>query len=464
VGTARSALYNWLYARQKGGRFILRIEDTDFARSSAEMSAGVLESLEWLGLSWDEGPYYQSQRLQTYSEYAQKLAQAGGTYSCYCQKKELAARKESALKKGRAWKYDRKCLGLSKTEKAKLEAEGVPSALRFRVPDGKTEFTDGIHGVLEKDNSDIEDFVIVRSNGKATYNFAVVVDDYDMRISHVIRGDDHISNTFKQVLLYNAVGLAAPHFYHLPLILAEDKSKLSKRHGAVSVLEFRESGYLPEALVNFLALLGWSPGSGEEMLSMESLIRDFSFERVIKRGAVFDRAKLEWMNGQYINNMTAEELLRVVLPFLRRDGIDVESLVREREDWLKDVLILLRERARTLKDFASLGTYFFRDAFDYDERAVKKHFSGGEVAQRLRLLRDRFSGLHTFSGEETERALRELAAEQGLKAAALIHPARVALTGMQVGPGLFDIVELLGRERVLARLDRAASFVDNMAP
>jgi len=282
VGTARSALYNWLFARQQGGVFILRIEDTDFVRSSEEMTAGVLESLRWLGLQWDEGPYFQSQRLDTYTDYSSRLVQTGSTYYCYCEREDITSRKERAMREGKPWMYDRRCLGLSQDDKVRLDAAGVAKALRFRVPEGKTRFIDAIHGVVEKDNSDIEDFVIVRSDGKATYNFAVVVDDFEMRITHVIRGDDHLSNTFKQVLLYNAMGLHTPLFYHLPLILADDKSKLSKRHGAVSVLEFKESGYLPEALVNFLALLGWSPGSGEEILSTEDLVRQFSFDRVIK--------------------------------------------------------------------------------------------------------------------------------------------------------------------------------------
>jgi nondiscriminating glutamyl-tRNA synthetase len=464
VGTARAALYNWIYARQKKGIFLLRIEDTDFVRSSEDMSAKVLESLRWLGLEWDEGPYFQSERLKLYSEYVDRLKKTGATYYCYCTPEELATRKKAAMKEGRAWKYDRKCLHLSDDEKARLDSAGAPKAVRFRVPPGRTSFEDEVHGSVEKDNSDIEDFVVVRSDGVATYNFAVVVDDHDMAVTHVIRGDDHLSNTFKQVLLYDAMGLPKPQFCHLPLILAEDRSKLSKRHGSVSVLEFRDAGYLPEALVNFLALLGWSPGSGQEMLTREDLIREFSLDRVIKSGAVFDRTKLEWMNGQYINQMSGEELLEAVLPFLKQGAALEDAVLRERREWVKSVLILLKERARTLNDFVSLGEYFFRDDFQYDEKAVRKHLSDPEVGQRLKALKDAFSEARTFTQSETESILRRMADESGIKAAKLIHPLRVAVTGRQVGPGLFEVLELLGKEKVIERLDRGVSFLDNVSP
>lgn len=462
VGTARIALCNWLYARQTDGTFILRIEDTDFARSSKDMTEKVLASLEWLGLKWGEGPYYQSQRLKLYSEYKEKLIQTGKTYYCYCSREELASRKEATLKQRKAWKYDRRCLDLSPDEKEKLESKGTPKALRFRVGEGRTSFEDRIHGRLEKDNSDIEDFILVRSDGIPTYNFAVVVDDHDMRITHVIRGVDHLSNTFKQVLLYDALDLVRPLFYHQPLILAEDKSKLSKRHGAVSVMEFKEAGYLPEALINFMALLGWSPGTGEEIFSTEDLIRKFSFDRVIKRGAVFDREKLRWMNGEYINRMGSGDLFDAALPFLKRDELIDDRTVAEKREWIMKVLDLLRERARTLTDFAALGRYFFTDQFDYDERGVKKHFSDADVGDRLEALRDSLLSVSSCSKEEVETVLRGLALKLGVKAAKLIHPARMALTGLEVGPGLFEIMELLGKKRVVERLDRAVQFIHNL--
>lgn len=462
MGSARIALYNWLYAKQNDGTFILRIEDTDFARSSEDMTEKVLASLEWLGLKWGEGPYYQSQRLELYSEYKEKLIQTGKTYYCYCSREELASRKEATLRQKKAWKYDRKCLRLSADEKEALDSKGVPKALRFRVGEGKTSFEDGVHGHLEKDNSDIEDLILVRSDGIPTYNFAVVVDDHDMRISHVIRGVDHLSNTFKQVLIFDALGLSRPLYYHQPLILAEDKSKLSKRHGAVSVMEFKETGYLPEALINFMALLGWSPGTGEETFSIDDLIREFSFDRVIKRGAVFDREKLGWMNGQYINRMSSEQLFDATLPFLRRDGLVDDRMVEEKRDWMIKVLNLLKERARTLRDFVPLGQYFFSDQFDYDKKGVGKHFSDPDAGKRLESLRNELSSASLCSKEEVETLLRGLAEKLGVKAAKLIHPVRMALTGLQVGPGLFEIMELLGKERVIDRLDRAVEFIDNL--
>lgn len=462
VGTARIALYNWLYAKQQGGTFILRIEDTDFARSSKDLTEKVLASLEWLGLKWEEGPYYQSQRLELYSEYREKLIQTGNTYYCYCSPEELASRKDAVLKQKKAWKYDRKCLRLSADEKEALESKGVPKALRFRVGEGRTSFEDGVHGHLVKDNSDIEDFILVRSDGIPTYNFAVVVDDHDMRISHVIRGVDHLSNTFKQVLVYDALSLSRPLFYHQPLILAEDKSKLSKRHGAVSVMEFKEAGFLPEALINFMALLGWSPGTGEEIFSSDDLIREFSFDRVIKRGAVFDREKLGWMNGQYINRMGSEDLLDAALPFLKSDGLVDDGMVAEEREWMMKVLDLLKERARTLKDFVPLSRYFFSDEFDYDDKGAKKHFSDPDVGKRLESLRNELSSAPSCSKEEVETLLRGLAEKLEVKAAKLIHPTRMALTGLQVGPGLFEIMELLGKERVIERLDRAVEFIHNL--
>jgi len=462
VGTARIALYNWLYAKQKDGTFILRIEDTDFARSSKDMTEKVLVGLEWLGLKWGEGPYYQSQRLELYSEYKEKLIQTDTTYYCYCSPEELASRKAATLRQKKPWKYDRKCLRLSADEREALDSKGVPKALRFRVAEGRTSFEDGVHGHLEKDNSDIEDFILVRSDGVPTYNFAVVIDDHDMGITHVIRGVDHLSNTFKQVLIFDALSLSRPLFYHQPLILAEDKSKLSKRHGAVSVMELKEAGYLPEALINFLALLGWSPGTGEEIFSTDDLIREFSFDRVIKRGAVFDREKLEWMNGQYINRMEPDELFDAALPFLKSGGLVDDRMAAEKREWIVKVLNLLKERARTLRDFVTLGQYFFADQFSYDEKGVKKHFSDADVGERLKSLRNAFSSASSYSKEDVETLLRGLAEKLGVKAARLIHPARMAVTGLQVGPGLFEIMELLGKERVVDRLDRAVEFIHNL--
>jgi glutamyl-tRNA synthetase len=460
VGTARTALFNWLFARHHKGIFILRIEDTDVARSSVKMMEGILESLKWLGLEWDEGPYYQSQRLSLYPDQANKLVQKGRAYYCYCSPEELAKRKEEMVQKGKAWKYDRKCLDLSDEKRKELEGESHPKALRFLIREGKTSFEDGVHGKIERDNGEIEDFIILRSDGNPTYNFACVVDDADMNISHVIRGDDHISNTFKQALLFEALDEKPPIFCHLPLILGEDRSKLSKRHGAISVIDYRDQGFLPQAFFNFLALMGWSPGDEREFLTREELINDFTLDRVRDSGAIFDVKKLEWMNGQYINNMKSEELLEAVLPYLKEAGLVDEELLSQKRDWLLEVLQLLKDRARRLTDFVELGEYFFSEKIEYDPKAVKKHFMGNGVIKRLHALRDSFDKLKDFSLSSVEESLRLLADKMGVSASKLIHPTRVALTGRQVGPSLFELVYVMGKERTITRLTQAIQFIE----
>jgi len=461
VGTARTALFNWLFARHNKGTFILRVEDTDVERSSREMVEGILESLQWLGLTWDEGPYYQSERLSLYPKEALKLLQKGKAYHCYCSPEELSKRKEEAIRKGKAWKYDRRCLSLSEKEKTDLEEKGVPKALRILIPEGRTSYKDGVHGRIERENDEIEDFILLRSDEIPTYNFACVVDDSEMRITHVIRGDDHISNTFKQVLLYESLDIEPPKFYHLPLILGEDRSKLSKRHGAVSVIDYRDQGYLSSAFFNFLALLGWSPGGEREFLTQEELIQEFSFDRVRDSGAIFDTKKLDWMNGEYIKRLKDEELFDEVLPFLKREGLVDDDLQQKKREWLFRVLHLLKERARRLTDFVELGEYFFRDKIQYDSKAVEKHFGENGVGKRLNALRDTFSRLEDFSLSSVETALRGLADHLGVSASKLIHPTRVALTGQQIGPSLFELLSLMGKEMTINRLTQAIEFIED---
>lgn len=461
VGTARTALFNWLFARHNEGTFILRIEDTDVARSSEEVVEGILESLKWLGLDWDEGPYFQSQRSGLYPKAADQLLQRGRAYYCYCPPEDLARRKEGVIQKGKQWKYDRRCLSLSETEKRELAKEGVPKALRFLIPDGKTSYEDGVHGKIERDNGEIEDFILLRSNGMPTYNFACVVDDVEMKISHVIRGDDHISNTFKQILLYKVLEIEPPEFYHLPLILGEDRSKLSKRHGAVSVMDYRDQGYLPETFFNFLALLGWYPGNEKEFLTREEMIAGFTFDRVRDSGAIFDVKKLEWMNGQYINKLQDKELLEAVLPFLKNSGLVDEGLLASKREWILQVIHLLKERAKRLTDFVELGKFFFSEEVAYDSEAVKKHFLGDRVGERLQVLQDSLSKLEDFSLSGVETTFRGLATQLQVPAAKLIHPTRVALTGCLVGPSLFELVQLMGKERTIARLTQAIRYIEN---
>ena len=459
VGTARTAVYNFLFARHHGGKFILRIEDTDTARSSEEMVQVILEGLSWLGLSWDEGPIFQSQRNELYKEWGKKLAESGHAYWCFCTPEELEERRKAAIAQKTAWKYDRRCLKLSPEKVEANKKAGKGAALRLKVPEGKTSFKDLVSGELERENIDIEDMVCLRSDGRPTYNFAVVVDDYDMKISHVIRGNDHISNTFKQILLYRALNLPTPEFAHLPLILGADKKKVSKREGAAAVTDYRDLGYFPETMLNFLALLGWSPGDDREIMTKDDLVAAFSIERVNVANPVFDEQKLEWMNGEYIRKFPDEELLERVFPFLEKAGLVKPDMKKALRDYLLKVISLLKERCHLLTDFPALGDYFFKEEFDYDPKGTEKQFADPKAADRLTKVINAWKELEPFAKGTTEDALRVLSEREGEKAAAFIHPIRLAITGKTMGPALFDIVETLGRERVLARLSRAAAFI-----
>ncbi len=459
VGTARTSIYNWLFARHHKGTFILRIEDTDLERSDPELVEVILEGLRWLGLNWDEQPYYQSKRFEVYPSYAEKLLRQGKAYHCYCPPELLKQKREEAIREKRSVKYDRHCLRLSEEEEKRLEAEAVPKAIRIRIPPGETKFKDIVYGDLSYDNADLDDFIIMRSDGRPTYNFACVVDDYEMKISHVIRGNDHIPNTYKQLLLYEALGISPPQFAHLPLSLGIDRSKISTRDGAVAITDYRQMGFLPEAMVNFLALLGWSPGDDRELMSTSELIEAFSLERVSQSNPVFDIEKLKWMNGEYIRSKDDNELVPLVAPFLIEAGLTTKLAVEIRWEYLKKVAGLLKGRCRLLTDFAELGRYFFTDKFDYDPEGVKKHFSSPECDRRLASLAERFSGLQKFDLQAIEISLRGLAEELGISAAKLIHPTRLATTGMTKGPSLFELLEVLGREEVVKRLKRAVDFI-----
>lgn len=463
VGTARTAVYNWLFARHHSGKFILRIEDTDVARSSPEMVEAILQSLTWLGLNWDEGPYYQSQRLELYRQWAQRLLDSGQGYYCFCSPDELTVRRQAAIARKVAWKYDRRCLNLSDSARQKFLAQKSPAAIRLFVPDGETVFRDQVYGKLKRDNADIEDLVCLRADSRPTYNFACVVDDAQMEISHVIRGNDHISNTFKQILIYRALGLEPPEFAHLPLILGTDRAKISKRQGAVAVTDYRDQGYLNEVILNFLALLGWSPGDGREIMSKKELIEAFSLERVTSANPVFDLQKLEWMNGEYIRTKSDDQLVDLSLPYLIAGGLLARSgLIPEERVRIGRVMGLLKERCRSLLDFVELGRYFFTDRFDYAPEGIKKQFGippKAGLAELLTELARRFSELGSFDREAAEACLRGYAEELGVKPAELIHPTRLALTGLTIGPGLFDIIDFLGQFEVVKRLRKAVEFI-----
>ena len=459
VGTARTTIYNWLFARHNQGKFILRIEDTDVSRSNQEMLEAIIDSLKWLGLDWDEGPYYQSQRFEIYQMYARKLLESKKAYFCFCTPQQLEEKRKNAKDAKLDWKYDRTCLKLSDMEKEEKIKKGVPKAIRLFVPEGDTTFSDLVYGELKKENSELDDLIILRSDGTPTYNFACVVDDVDMRISHVIRGNDHLANTFKQVLLYHALKLTPPKFAHIPLILGKDKAKISKRHGAVSVMEYKEQGFLKDAFVNFLTLLGWSPKDDREILSTQQMIELFSLEGVNPSNPIFDPEKLEWMNGEYIRASENEKLLDLVIPFLINENLITEETVKEKREWLLRFIPLFKERAKTLRDFAEKGKYFFKFDYRYDPKAEKKHFSKTEAAQRLNTFIQRLSQLESFDKDKIEDALRGLAEELDLNPATLIHPVRLATTGTSAGPPLFDLLEVLGKEEVLKRLKKAVEYI-----
>ena len=373
VGTARTAVYNWLFARHQKGQFILRIEDTDRERSFPEMVASIQDSLKWLGLDWDEGPYFQSQRGAIYSEWVQRLAQSDGAYYCYCTVEELAAKRELAQKEKRPLRYDRHCRDLTDADRARYEAEGRNPVVRLRIPEGDTAYTDLVYGELSRSNDELDDFICIRADGTPTYNFACVIDDHDMRISHVIRGNDHITNTYKQILIYRALGLAPPQFAHLPLNLGKDRKKISKREGATSVVEYREMGFVPEAVVNFLSLLGWSPGDDREVMSREELVAAFSLDRVNPSNPVFDLQKLEWMNGEYIRMMDPNELLKRLTPILMEAGLATRLEIETRWPWMIKMVTSLQERMHRLNDIIEMGAFYFHDQFEYHPKGVRKH-------------------------------------------------------------------------------------------
>jgi glutamyl-tRNA synthetase len=425
VGGARTALFNWLYARRNGGTFILRIEDTDVQRSSWEMVSGILDGLSWLGIDWDEGP------------------QVGGPHAPYFQSERLDRYRAAAR--------DLLARGLA------VEDEG---AIRFKVPPGTTNFADSVHGSIAFANEHIEPFVILRSDTHPTYHLSVVVDDIDMQVTHVVRGDDHISNTPKQVLLYQAFGTPAPVFAHVPLIMGPDKKRLSKRHGATSVMEYERQGYLPEAMFNFLALLGWGTGSDDEMFTREELIERFTLEGISGGNAVFNVEKLDWFNHQHLLRLGDDALIARLHPRLSAAGYWRDALFGADRDWFVAVLALLKPRAKKLNEFIDQLAPFFEDPATFDADGIRKHLSAPDAASHVRALRDTFAATAPWQSATLEQELRALADRGRLKAATLIHGARLAVTGRMVSPGLFEMLELLGRERVLARLDRFVAALE----
>ena len=467
VGGARTALFNWLYARRHGGVFVLRIEDTDRARSSDEHTRAILDGMRWLGLDWDEGPYHQADGFDRHRADALRLFEMGKAYRCFCTPDELEQRKAAAAARKESWRYDRRCLNeVSAEESNARAAAGEPHTIRFLVPEGKTEWDDAVHGLVSFDNGDIEDFIIIRSDGTPIYNMAVVSDDIEMKITLVLRGDDHISNTPKQILLYQAYGAPLPRFGHVPMILGPDGKRLSKRHGATAVGEYAQQGILPQAMVNFLALIGWGPGEEREIFTIDELIERFSLEGIVKKAGVFDPTKLEWLNGQHLSRTPALELEPMVTKKLLDAGLVTPQQLDERREWYLRLIDLLKERARNLDDFLRQARPYFAQAIDYDDEAVAKHWKDADdTARRMRALRERFAAVEdaSWNPEGLEPVLRALAEELGTSAAKLIHPARVAVVGMAVSPSIFQVLTALGKETTLRRLDEAVERIPALA-
>ena len=470
IGGARTALFNWLFARKMGGKLILRIEDTDIARLKEDSVSQILTSLKWLGINWDEGPevggdygpYYQSERFDIYKKYCQQLVNEGKAYYCFCTPEELEAEREKQRQAKQPFRYARTCRDLTPEEvKARIES-GASYSIRLKIPaEGNVVVHDLIHGDVTFNMDQYDDFVIMKSNGIPTYNFAVVIDDHLMGMTHVMRAEEHLSNTPKQLLVYEAFGWEPPKFGHMSMILAPDRSKLSKRHGATSVEEFRSQGYVAEAIVNYLTLLGWGPGDEREMFSLQETVDLFELEQMSKKAAVYDTKKLTWMNGQYLSELPLEKILPEVKPFFVKDGYVDEAWFADHEEYFAKLVDTVRVRVKTLQEVADASDYFFKDVESYDEKGVAKHFKPEAVA----LLEQCIAAVEAddvYSLETTEAAYNKIAADNGLALGKVIHPTRLALTGRTVSPGMFDVMVLLGKEKTLERLHKAVEFIKAM--
>ncbi len=460
VGGARTALFNWLYVKKFGGQFLLRIEDTDKARSTDESTRAIFDGLHWLGLAWDEAVVYQGANAGRNRDDAYRMLANGTAYRCFCTQAELAARRAAAEGSKDAFKYDRRCDRLDTADVERRVAGGEPFTVRFRVPEGITSWDDLVHGEIAFPNKDIEDFIVLRADGTPIYNMAVVSDDIAMRITLVMRGDDHISNTPKQILLYRALGAGLPRFAHLPMIHGLDGKKLSKRHGATAVSEYEHLGILPGAMLNFLALLGWSPGNDIEVMTLEQMVQLFDTKGLQKKAAIFDPKKLEWMNGQHLSMVGADALATRVTPALEAAGLTTAADLSARRDWYLALLELLKVRARTIDDIVRQAAPYFANEISYDQDAVAKQWKDRPAtAELLAATGDALQAIASWEPVAMEEALRALAERLGLgeKAGKIFQPLRVALTGLAVSPGIFDVLLMLGRERSLTRIEGAVA-------
>ncbi len=448
IGGARTAIFNWLFAKHAGGEFILRIEDTDRTRSTEESIQEITQAMEWLGLDWDEGPFRQSDRLDIYQKLANELLESGKAYKCYVTPEELEEKRKEAQNRGEVLRYKR--------EWAKVN-EGVdnPYAIRLQTPDeGTIEVQDLLRGTVTFDAKEVDDFIILKRDGFPTYNFAVVVDDATMKITHVIRGDDHLINTPRQVLIYNALSYEIPKIAHVSMILGSDNKRLSKRHGATSVVAYKDRGYLPEAIINFLSRLGWSYGD-QEIFSKTELIEKFTLDNVGKSAAVFNEEKLDWLNGWYIRNKPPQEIAQLVIPILKEKGLEVEL-----DEKLIKIIKELSQRAKTLLDITNTINYFYTEEIEYEEKAKNK-FLKAENKPVLQDLVDKLSNLSNFNMDETHKVFDRIMEERDLKLGKIAQPVRVALTGGTVSPGIFEVMDILGKDKVLKRLNAAIYVIPN---
>ncbi|HEX6575519.1 MAG TPA: glutamate--tRNA ligase [Gemmatimonadaceae bacterium] len=460
VGGARTALFNWLYARHYDGEFLLRIEDTDKMRSTEESTRAIFEGMEWLGLKWDEDVVYQGANLERHQRDAYAMLEAGAAYRCFCTPEELDERRKAAEANKEAFKYDRRCDRLTSDEIERRVATGEPFVIRFRIPEGTTEWNDLVHENIAFPNKDLEDFVILRSNATPIYNLAVVSDDIAMGITIVMRGDDHISNTPKQILLYKALGAELPVFAHLPMIHGMDGKKLSKRHGATAVGDYQHQGLLPGAMLNFLALLGWSPGGDREVMTIEEMIELFTPDGLQRKAAIFDPKKLEWMNGQHLSRIPLDELEPRVTPAMVNAGLITWDSIQSRREWYLGLLDLLRVRARTIDDIVRQAGPYFLDTIEYDADAAARNWKDKTAAREiLSDTRTTLEGITDWTPEPLETALRSLAEQKGLAAGKIFQPLRVALTGLGVSPGIFEVLVMQGRDMALKRVGNAVDWL-----
>ena len=451
LGGARTALFNWLYAQHYKGTFILRIEDTDRTRSTEEFIESILEGMKWLGLDWDEGPFRQMDRFDVYRNYAQKLLKEGKAYYCYCSSEELGKRRQEALAQGKQPKYDGRCRNLREPVMDRIPA------LRFMMPqEGETVVDDLLRGKVVFDNVQLDDLIIVRSDGTPTYNFCVVVDDVDMEVSHVIRGDDHLNNTPKQIHIYKALGYSIPSFVHLPMIMGSDKTRLSKRHGATSVTAYKETGYLSDAFVNYLARLGWAHGD-QEIFTRNELIDYFSMEDVGKSPAVFNLEKLLWLNSQYLKNTPSENLVELVMPFLEKEKVIYEGQTLNKE-WLSKAIGSLKERSKTLVELAHSLRFYIAEDIEFDEKARARFLTEKSLPYLIEA-KGALSSLDLFIVTEIEKVFGDIVTKYNIKLGNVAQPVRVAVTGKAESPGIFEVLEILGKEKTLKRLDGAVKII-----